>query len=101
MADFNLNEIKPYIFILIGLTLLLIRIFKKTSNASLKKSGLKTEGIIYAKGRASKPNSDDSLNIEGKITVRFITNNNEWITADTKQELASFFTGQYKEGEAV
>jgi hypothetical protein len=101
MSDFNLSEIQPYIFILIGLTLLLIAIFKKSSNARLKKSGLKAEGVIYAKGGASKSNSDESLNIQDKITVRFLTNNDEWITADVNQDFASFFTAQYKEGEPV
>ncbi len=36
-----------------------------------------------------------------KVTVRFVTKEQEWITGEMKQEFAIFFTGQYKAGETV
>jgi hypothetical protein len=50
MPDINFDELQPYAFVLLGLILLLVGVFKKSAKSGLKNSGLKTEGIIYALG---------------------------------------------------
>jgi hypothetical protein len=103
MEDFNLKELQPYIFLIIGLGSLLLALFKKSDKANLKGTGQKAEGIIYALGQSS--NSTRSFtrnsNIKDKVTIRFLTSDRQWITGDLKQEFAAFFTNQYKEGDAV
>ncbi len=85
MPDFDAITLQPYIFILVGIALMLIAIFKKPAKSRLKKSGLKTEGIIYALG--AKPDNTSSIsdyvNIKDKVTVRFVTKNKE---AEAKTE---------------
>jgi hypothetical protein len=103
MPDFDLNTLQPFIFILVGIVLLLMAVLKKATKANLKQSGLKTEGIVYGLERQTDSTSpiSDSSNVKDKVIVRFVTNNEEWITGDIKQEFAAFFTGQYKEGQKL
>ncbi|HEY0752010.1 MAG TPA: DUF3592 domain-containing protein [Chitinophagaceae bacterium] len=103
MEDFNIKELQPYIFILIGLGSTLLAIFKKSTTGNLKSTGQKTEGIVYALGQNLDTNTSytQNFNIKNKVTVRFLTMDKQWITGDLKQEFAAFFTKQYKEGERV
>jgi hypothetical protein len=101
MLDINLTELQPYAFVLLGIILLLVAIFKKSGKANLKSSGLKTEGIIHGLGYSNAPNSDTTPNIKDKVTVRFTTNKKEWITVDIDQKFAVYFSNQYKEGQKV
>jgi hypothetical protein len=100
MPDFNFNELQPYLFVLIGVILLLTAVFRSTKS-NLKNSGVKTEGIIYLLGYFNNAGSGTPSNVKDKITVRFTTNKKEWITGDIEQKFAVFFTKQYKEGETV
>lgn len=101
MSDLNFSEVQPLIFILLGVTLLLIAIFKRSSSSNLRTLGNKTEGIVYTTGYSNDPRYDNSSNIKDKITVRFVTNKNEWITGDVKQGFAIYFTKQYKDGQTL
>lgn len=103
MEDFNLKEFQPYIFILIGLGSMLIVLFKKSDKSTLKVNGEKAEGITYALGQKSNSYSSGnrSSNVKDKVTIRFLTKDQQWITGDLEQDFAAFFTNQYKEGQAV
>jgi hypothetical protein len=103
MEDFNLIELQPYLFLLIGLGGVLLAIFKKSGKANLKDTGEKAEGIIYALGQDSNDHSSfaQNSNIKDKVTIRFLTADKRWVTGDLKQEFAAFFTRQYKEAETV
>jgi hypothetical protein len=103
MEDFNIKELQPYIFIIIGLGCVLLAIFKKSDKANLKQTGQKAEGIIYALGQNDNSTSTftKNSNIKDKVTIRFLTLDKQWITGDLKQEFAAFFSNQYKEGDAV
>jgi hypothetical protein len=103
MEDFNLKELQPYIFLLIGLASVLLAIFKKSDKATLKETGQKAQGIIYALGQRNNNTSSfmQNSNIKDKVTIRFLTLDKQWITGDLKQEFAVFFTKQYREGDAV
>ena len=103
MEDFNWKEFQPYILLLIGLISLSIASFKKSLKANLKKTGQKAEGIIFAQEHATNDQSSftEYSNIKDKISVRFLTLDNQWITGVINQEFASFTTNQYKDGEVV
>src|SRR5829696_6554147 len=102
MEDFNLKELQPYIFLLIGLGSVLLAIFKKSDKANLKETGQKTKGVIYALGQNANNTSLFTQNstIKDKVTIRFLTLDKQWITGDLKQGFAAFFTKQYTEGDA-
>ena len=103
MPELDFKEYQPYVFFITGLLFVVIAIFKKASKSYLKQSGLQAEGIVFA--LAGKPNNTSSigenLNLKDKITVRFVTQDQEWITGNINQDFAAFFTGQYKEGQSV
>jgi len=98
-----LTQFEPYFFLLIGLATLLYSILKKTNRSSLKDSGEKSEGIVYELGQAPNYTTDYNRpsNVKDKVTIRFVTKKDEWITADINQPFALFFTGQYKPGKKV
>ena len=66
MGDFNLNELQPYLFILMGRGGML---------AALKVNGGKAEGIIYAleQKESSCSSTYGNSNIRDKATIRFLT----------------------------
>jgi hypothetical protein len=99
MEFFNVLELQPFLFLLIGLISILFSIFKKTKTADLKLTGEKTEGIIFELG--SRRSSSTNSNILDKVTVRFVTKSKKWVTADINQAFSTFFTGQYKLGEKI
>lgn len=99
MLELYLKELLPFFPLAMGALCILAAVFKKSPTAYLKRSGQRTEGIIYAVG-ATAPGMDTSY-VMDKITVRFVTREGRWITGDIKQEFASFYTNQYKLGEKV
>ena len=103
MPEIDFKEFQPYLFIIAGLVVVLIAMLKKASKSQLKQTGLKAEGIVFAlEGKSNNTSSTSyNLNIKDKVTVRFVTQNKEWITGDINQEFAAFFTRQYKEGQSV
>ena len=99
------NEYQPYIFLLIGIALIVYSCFHKSTTGKLKETGIPVEGIIYeqSSGNDSSGMFGNSSNLKNKITVRFVTQDQDqlWITGVMNQDFAGFYTGQYKEGETV
>jgi len=91
------------IFCLFGVALIIISIFTSSSNKKFKESGITVDGIIFSLEENSNRRSSDnySINVKDKITVRFLTVDNAWITEQFKTNFLIAYTGQYKEGESV
>lgn len=96
----EIKDLQPYIFIVIGIIGALVGLFKKSTQSNLKMIGKKAEGVIYL---LEKSNSGSlyTRNIKDKVTVRFLTESEEWITEKINQDFATFHTSQYKEGDVV
>jgi hypothetical protein len=103
MENFDLEAFKPYIFIVAGLAAILYALLKKTKTADLKESGEKVQGIVYDADQASTygRNLSGPMNVKNKLTIRFVTKKEEWITAAINQPFILYYTGQYKPGDKV
>ena len=97
MNQNNFAEYQPYIFLAIGLIVLAVSIFWVPKENKLKQTGIPVDGIIFEGG--NNQSFDNSYN--DKIVIRFVTQNQEWITGAIQQDFATFYTGQYKNGEKV
>jgi Protein of unknown function (DUF3592) len=105
----NLQEIisslplQAGIFILLGLACFATSVFATTSYKKLNQSGLSAEGIIYKLelDNSSTGSTGYSGKLKDKITVRFLTSDNVWVTGEAKSQFLISFTGQYKEGAPV
>ena len=101
-SENNINLFLPYIFIVVGLGIMLYGFLKKTTTATLIENGKKAEGIIFEmKSRSSGKLSFFNSIAYDKIIVRFVTDKLEWITAEVQNEFGLFYSGQYKIGESV
>jgi len=90
------------LFFLAGGVSLLVYYFmaKNKSNNILLETGQMTEAIVF--NLDSDPSNDsDSSTLYDKVTIRFLTKKDEWITTEIRQSLAVFYTGQYKVGDRV
>ena len=94
-----------YLLLLFGLILIGYALFKPTPYEWLMKKGKQAEGIIFSQegesGFSLMDSRDTGSNINTKVTVRFTTEKQEWITGEIRQEFAFFFTNQYKPGEKI
>ena len=100
----TLNTYLPFIFLGIGSVSIAIAIFFKSSKSSLKETGIEVEGIIFKQERNTNFSiqiDDSSSSINNRITVRFVTKKQEWITEVIKQDFQLFYTGQYKDGNTI
>ena len=88
----------PYAPIALGMYLLGYSLLKKSVKSKLIKTGIKTEGIIFEQEYTHSP---DNIRMKDEIRVRFVTQNQLWITELIKQDFAVFYTNQYKNGEKV
>ena len=97
-----MDDLIPYLFIFIGLVVLVLSFFRTTDNKSaLKNSGIKAEGIIF-RIDGSQNRSTTSLGMHNsEVQVRFVTKSMEWITAPLRQDFQVSFAGQYKQGDKV
>lgn len=97
-------EYLPYIFLGIGLILIAVSVFYTSKNGELKTSGIHVEGIVFEQGYDTDSffhtHDFETSNIKDKITVRFVTRNDEWITGAIKQDFVLFYN-QYKDGQTV
>ena len=101
-SENNINLFLPYIFIVVGLGVMLYGLLKKTTTLMLIENGKKAEGIIFEmKGRSSGSLSSFDSIAYNKIIVRFVTDKLEWVTAEAQNEFGLFYSGQYKIGESV
>ena len=104
MALTTLNTYLPFIFLSIGSVSIAIAIFFKSSKSILKETGIEVEGIIFKQERNTNfitQIDDSSSSINNRITVRFVTKKQEWITEVIKQDFQLFYTGQYKDGNTI
>ena len=100
----TLNTYLPFIFLGIGSVSIAIAIFFKSSKSSLKETGIEVEGIIFKQERNTNFSiqiDDSSSSINNRITVRFVTKKQEWITEVIKQDFQLFYTSQYKDGNTI
>ena len=100
----TLNTYLPFIFLGIGSVSIAIAIFLKSSKSSLKETGIEVEGIIFKQERNTNFSiqiDDSSSSINNRITVRFVTKKQEWITEVIKQDFQLFYTSQYKDGNTI
>ncbi len=70
----------------------------------LKQNGIPVEGIVFRQefDENVRQSYDNSFSpVKDKITIRFLTNTNEWITGVIKQDFRLFYTGQFKDGETI
>ena len=97
-----MNEFLPYIFLLIGLIVLAITFFYKSNKSELKKTGIAVDGIVFDQEMSSSGSFDNSTTGQNdKITVRFVTQKQEWITGQIQQDFQIYYSGQYKNGETL
>lgn len=100
------SEYYPYLLLLAGLVILAIAMFWESQNSKLKQTGICVEGIVFEQDvessfRLSFSEPDHYRSIKDKVTIRFVTKKQEWITAPIKQDFSVFYTGQYKDGDKV
>ena len=83
---------------------MVIAAFWQSSKSNLKQTGVPVEGIIFEQSFDNSFNrSFDNFSsfTKDKITIRFVTQTGEWIMGVIKQNFGVYYTGQYKNGDAV
>jgi hypothetical protein len=102
MDSLNFTPFLPYTFILVGIVFILIAAFSKSGATRLAQTGEHCEGIIFKLGYKEGNTFDkiDSIT-KDKITVRFVTKKQEWITEDLNTDFMITWAGQFKEGQKV
>lgn len=94
-----MTELYPYLLFFIGTALLLYSLFYQFKSDDLLKTGILAEGTVFA--------IDEINTIENHkkhyqdVTIRFLTADNEWITAKYNTDLQISYPGQYFSGETV
>ena len=98
----GVSDTTPYILLLIGLILVLVPFLSKNRGKRLSDIGLRSEGIIFKLDYQPTGSMQDSDRVtKNKITVRFVTQTKEWITADLNTNGLFLYPGQFKEGQQV
>lgn len=99
-------EYYPYLFLFIGVACLAFSILWESKNSKLKQTGIRVEGVVFEQGFEN--NSQWSFNaadhdslVKDRITIRFLTEKQEWITGPVKQDFRIFYKGQYRNGDKV
>jgi hypothetical protein len=100
MGSLNLEHFQPYLLIIFGLISMIASLWKRPKPDNLKNKGVRCEGIIFKLDYSSGSSLNPST-VKDKITVRFVTNKQEWITEDLNADYMIAYTGQYKEGDKV
>ena len=97
-----MDDLIPYLFIFIGLVVLVLPFLQLSDNKrSLKSSGVHAEGIIFRiDGRQGGHPTNFGMH-NANVQVRFVTKSMEWITGPIHQDFQLSFLGQYKDGDKV
>ncbi len=96
------KEIFHYAFLVFGFGVMAYAFLKDSPKSKLKESGLEAIGIIFAQDRDYKAFRLLNSNwVNDTITVRFVTEKNEWISGEIDQPFQMFYNWQYKDGEKV
>jgi len=101
MNSESFAPILPYIFILIGIAFILIGVLVKSNLERLSKTGERCEGIVFQLGYKDSIGPRSDTITKDKITIRFVTQKNEWITEDLDTNFMITRFGQFKEGQTV
>jgi hypothetical protein len=101
MGSLNFNEFVPYFLLLLGIAAIVFPFFVKPRLKRLSETGVRCDGIIFKLGYQNKNDAIRDAPIKDKITVRFVTETKEWITADLKTDFMLLSTGQFMEGQKV
>lgn len=107
--DFVQEHAYGLLFVAAGLLLLIYSVLKMWSLISFNQNGIKTDGVIFRieeRGRVffgSHSINDPDYRIHHKqlITVRFLTTEKEWITAEYNPDLNLSYSSQYEEGDRI
>jgi len=94
---------EPYIFLLLGFAFVLGSIFGRLSNADLKTSGVRTDGIVFDFNGNPNAFSDSAVTFDDpdRARVRFVTDKQEWITADIENGFGFSISKNYKSGQKL
>ena len=101
MESLNLAAYLPYFLILMGIISIMTALFSTSVTEKLAKTGERCEGIIFSVEYSGNNFNDDKTVTKDKITVRFVTQKQEWITGDLNTDFMITWTGQFKEGQTV
>lgn len=102
MNSLSFTPSLPYIFIIFGIIFIMVAVFSKSGANKLAQTGEHCEGIIFKLGYKENITFDRSDSItKDKITVRFVTKRQEWITEDLNTNFMITWAGQFKEGQKV
>jgi hypothetical protein len=78
MESLHLEQFQSYIVLAVGIILIIVSLFYKSTAKTLEKTGERCEGIIFKLGYNNSFGADmTSSNVKDKITVRFVTNKKE------------------------
>jgi len=96
------QSIVPYIFILLGIAFILLPFLVKPAIERLAKIGERCEGVVF---QLDYRDTNDVMRTDSitkdKITIRFVTQKQEWITADLDTSFMVLYPGRLKEGDTV
>ena len=91
----DLTQYLPFAAVALGLPMTVSACFRVSQKSNLKKVGIPVDGIVC------KQSDRSASNVNEKITIRFLTKEQEWITGPIDQGFELFYTGQYKNGDPV
>lgn len=99
------TEYIPYLLLLAGSILIAVAFLYDPPVNVLTKTGILTEGVVFSKeydGHIERPTVYPlEYTVYSKLTIRFTTKDQEWITADRSPEFSNHYSGQFKEGDRV
>lgn len=98
----DLQALTPYILIALGCLTIVIPFVKKFPAQMPPPSWLHSDGIVFQLGYKDE-NAAQSMDTitKNKITIRFLTQKQEWITEDLNTDGMILYMGQFKTGQAV
>lgn len=97
----NFADYQPYLMMIGGLFFVWFALTRKNGNRDLKKDGILVEGIIFKNTHRSDSNDRSFSKYSEEITVRFVTETKEWITAPVTQDFFVSGSGKHKEGKRI
>ena len=88
-----------------GIILVAYALFQKSKKENILKNGEKAEGIVfeteYRRHTSMIGRGQGPYDPKDNITIRFVTKDQQWITAKLDDAFVFYYTGQYKIGDKV
>ncbi|MFT3749511.1 MAG: DUF3592 domain-containing protein [Agriterribacter sp.] len=97
-------EYYPWFFLIAGIAFISFSILWESKKSKLRQTGIHAKGIVLEQQFENKFRWSDSDNYQpekNKITIRFLTENKDWITGTITQGFQLFYKGQYKDGAKI